>query len=249
MSTLLSVNLNKIALLRNSRGRDFPNLLDFAKRTLELGVKGLTVHPRPDERHIRRQDVKDLATLVKDYPQVELNVEGSPSPAFIDLIHETKPTQVTLVPDTEQQLTSDHGWNLKDNLEPLIVACRQLRKSAGRVAVFVDPGAEVARLGGVCDRIELYTEHYAQGYEAGNDPLLIIQLYQKTAAQAIHAGLKVNAGHDLDLQNLAQFLKINHIDEVSIGHALTVEALAMGWEAVINKYLKICNQAQRPLKL
>ena len=250
-NTVLSVNLNKIALLRNSRGRDFPSVTGFAQKTIDLGVKGITIHPRPDERHIRRQDARDLAKLIAEYDDVELNIEGFPDAEFIKLIEETKPHQVTLVPDGLHQITSDHGWDLVNNLNELKAACDALRPHAGRVAVFVDPGADLSQLLGICDRVELYTEAYAQAYDKAveaNDldgDLLkdALKPYAKTAAQAQELGLKVNAGHDLDLQNLGRFLTIPGIEEVSIGHALTVEALHFGWSNVVHQYLGICSQS------
>lgn len=251
-TTVLSVNLNKIALLRNSRGRDFPSVISFAQKTIDLGVKGITVHPRPDERHIRRQDARDLAALISQYDDVELNIEGFPDAAFIQLIEQTKPHQVTLVPDGLHQITSDHGWDLVAHLDELKAACDALRPHAGRIAVFVDPGADLSNLPGICDRVELYTEAYAQAYDRAataqdfdhNTALAdALKPYAQTAAQAQALGLQVNAGHDLDLQNLGRFLNIPGIAEVSIGHALTVEALHFGWSNVVHQYLAICSQS------
>ena len=240
--TVLSVNLNKIALLRNSRGRNYPSVVDFARKTIELGVKGITIHPRPDERHIRQQDARDLAILLTEYKDVELNVEGFPTESFIALVQETRPHQVTLVPDGESQLTSDHGWNLTDHLDELTQACDQLRLSAGRLAVFVDPGVDLTAVKGVCNRVELYTEAYAVAYASGDDAQIqsSLALYRRSVEQAQMLGLGVNAGHDLDLHNLARFLEIPQILEVSIGHALTVEALENSWSDVIGRYLSLC---------
>ena len=249
--TVLSINVNKIALLRNSRGRDFPNVVNFVEQALQLGVKGITVHPRPDERHITRQDVFDISDHLTAYSDVEFNIEGYPSEQFLDLVCSVKPAQATLVPDAPGQLTSDHGWDLVNNLDDLKAACDALRPHAGRIAVFVDPGADLSNLPGICDRVELYTEAYAQAYDKAveaNDldgDLLkdALKPYAKTAAQAQELGLNVNAGHDLDLQNLGRFLTIPGIEEVSIGHALTVEALHFGWSNVVHQYLGICSQS------
>jgi len=245
--TVLSVNLNKIALLRNSRGRDFPSVLAFAKQTIESGVKGITIHPRPDERHIRRQDARDLAALVAQYESVELNIEGYPDETFIELIAATQPHQVTLVPDGLHQITSDHGWNLEKDLDALKEACARLTPYAGRIAVFVDPSADLSELAGLCQRVELYTEAYARACASDTEQEAnisrILSTYEATAVQAQSLGLGVNAGHDLDLNNLARFLQIPGILEVSIGHSLTVEALQHGWNNVIQRYLLICSQA------
>lgn len=240
--TVLSVNLNKIALLRNSRGRNFPSVIQFAKRSIQQGVRGITIHPRPDERHIRRQDARDLAVLLREYPEVELNIEGYPSDEFIDLVNETTPDQVTLVPDTVEQITSDHGWDLTHNFDALEQAAASLRDAAGRIAVFVDPGAQLHNLPGVCDRVELYTQAYAEAFASQNQEELatVLQLYASSIAQAQQSGLGINAGHDLDLKNLPTFLALGGIQEVSIGHALTVEALEFGWDQVLHQYLQIC---------
>lgn len=249
MSTVLSVNLNKIALLRNSRGRDFPSVVEFAKKTINLGVKGLTIHPRPDERHIRRQDARDLAKLVAK-SEVELNIEGFPNDHFMTLIQETQPDQVTLVPDGERQITSDHGWDLHNDLTLVKKSCELLRPHAGRIAVFVDPGEDVSALSSVCDRVELYTESYAHAYGQWRQGLLsesalekVLSKYKATAQQATSLGIGVNAGHDLDLENLERFLTITDVLEVSIGHALTVESLHFGWATVIQRYRALCENA------
>lgn len=241
--TVLSVNLNKLALLRNSRGRNYPDLLDFTRRFIALGVHGITIHPRPDERHIKRKDVYELAALLWDYPRVEFNIEGYPSEHFMQLIMDAKPAQCTLVPDADNQLTSDHGWNCQQQekfLQPIIARIKDI---GVRVALFLDPDVEqvehAARLG--TDRIELYTEHYAQAFHTQARDSVLSQ-YRIAALRAQELGVGVNAGHDLDLLNLPGFLTIPGIKEVSIGHALTVECIEQGMNNVIPQYLKICAQ-------
>lgn len=239
--TALSVNLNKLALLRNSRGHNYPDLGFYARRFIELGAHGLTIHPRPDERHIKQQDARDLALLLKDFPAIEFNIEGYPSEAFLQLVEECRPTQCTLVPDTETQLTSDHGWDFTrqlDMLRPLIV---RLKKSAIRVAVFLDPDPEQISLAGQsgADRIELYTEAYCRQHDTDSSAEVLTR-YREAAVQAQALGLGVNAGHDLNLKNLPDFLSIPDILEVSIGHALTIECIDQGIEKVVAQYLRIC---------
>ena len=244
----LSVNLNKIALLRNARGATArPELLDFARLAMEAGASGLTVHPRPDQRHIRVDDVPRLATWLRDtYPGAEFNIEGNPLaaprnsgyPGLEALVEAARPAQVTLVPDSDGQLTSDHGWALTDDdlttLEPLVARFKAL---GARVSLFMDPNphaiARVPETG--ADRIELYTESYAQLYP--QDPKEAIAPYVAAADKAHEVGLGLNAGHDLSLQNIAFFhQQIPNLLEVSIGHALICEALYMGLENVINQY-------------
>jgi len=241
--TALSVNLNKLALLRNSRGRNFPDLLSFAERFISLGVQGITIHPRPDERHIKRQDAYALAGFLSAYPEVEYNIEGNPSPQFMQLIRDTRPAQCTLVPDADNQLTSDHGWDCigqADILRPLI---RGIKDQGIRCAIFLDPDPEQAKAAAElgADRIELYTEGYAEAFHTPDKSRVLAQ-YRETAAIARSCGLGVNAGHDLDLQNLAEFLTIPDILEVSIGHALMVECLELGMTTVVTHYLGICSK-------
>ena len=238
--TVLSVNVNKIALLRNSRGRNYPDLLLFIRKILALGVKGITVHPRQDERHVTRQDVIEITELLKEYPGVEFNIEGYPSPEFLALIDRVRPAQGTLVPDAPDQLTSDHGWDVANTADILTPVLATLRASGVRSSLFLDPDPtlveQVVAVG--ADRIELYTEAYASAYGTQRQEA-VWQAYQATAmkAQALHLG--VNAGHDLDLHNLQRFLQIEGIAEVSIGHALVVESLEQGLESVIRQYLAI----------
>ncbi len=237
--TCLSVNINKIALLRNARGRDFPSVLDFAKKCLDLGAHGITLHPRPDQRHARYSDVFDLKQLC-DARGVELNVEGYPCDEFLEVVYEARPAQCTLVPDEPGQITSDHGWSVAQNRALLEKVISELSGRGIRVSLFIDHGSE--ELGLVkelnADRIELYTEPYAEAYGSQDEPE-IIESFSRTAQEAQQLGLGVNAGHDLNLDNLANFLAIPDILEVSIGHALTVECIDLGLKAVIEGYLKI----------
>lgn len=240
--TQLSVNLNKIALLRNSRGRDFPNVLDFAKKFMALGVKGITVHPRQDERHITRQDTYDLAKLLPYGGAVEFNIEGYPSEDFLQLVEKARPAQCTLVPDAPDQLTSDHGWDVRQRGAELKQICDRLQAQGIRVSIFLDPSLEqveyVPATGAA--RIELYTEGYAAAY--GTEQFeTVLKAYAEAAKRAQALGIAVNAGHDLDLKNLPRFLQIPGIEEVSIGHALMVECIEQGMDRVIAQYLKICS--------
>ncbi|MXZ80481.1 MAG: pyridoxine 5'-phosphate synthase [Gammaproteobacteria bacterium] len=241
--TRLSVNLNKIALLRNSRGRDYPSVAEFARRFIDLGVDGITVHPRQDERHTRRRDVYDLARVCESFANVEFNIEGYPSEDFLAMVGEVGPDQCTLVPDAVDQITSDHGWDVEASKAVLVPVLERLRNDGVRSSLFVDPVpgqvSAAARIG--ADRIELYTESYAVGYH-GPDRAGALAAYRKAADAAHAAGIGVNAGHDLDLDNLAEFLGIGGILEVSIGHALTVECIEHGMENVIRRYLRICHE-------
>ena len=239
--TCLSINVNKIALLRNSRGRDFPNVVDFAGRFCDLGVHGITVHPRQDERHIKAKDAYDLARFLSNKPNVEFNIEGYPSERFLTMIKETKPDQCTLVPDDANQLTSDHGWDLTVHRQRLTEIVTQIKSFGVRTAAFLDPDIQqvelVAETG--VDRIELYTESYASAFASGKYELVWEQ-YRNAALRAQQLGIGVNAGHDLDLNNLSNFLKITDILEVSIGHALIVECIELGMSTAIKQYLAIC---------
>ena len=240
--TDLSVNLNKIALLRNSRGRNYPSVTDFARRFIKLGVQGLTIHPRPDERHIKRQDAYDLAGLLRDYNGVELNIEGYPNDEFLRLIEETRPDQCTLVPDAENQLTSDHGWNFHEQGDFVQQVVNQINNWDVRSAVFLDPDPEQVRLAAASGshRIELYTESFAEAWDTDSSAQTL-ERYRETALLAQELGLGVNAGHDLDIHNLADFLTIPNILEVSIGHALTIECIEQGIEQAVSRYLEICH--------
>ena len=232
--TKLSVNINKIATLRNSRGGDVPNVVQFAKDAQRFGAEGITVHPRPDERHIRYQDVYDLKPEV----YTEYNIEGNPIKKFIELVLDIKPTQVTLVPDAEDAITSNAGWNTIKHKDFLIDVIKEFQQNDIRTSIFVDPvqaQIEGAKETGT-DRIELYTEAYAHQFSIGDKSA--IKPYKNCAELANSLGLGVNAGHDLSLENI-QFFKENIPDllEVSIGHALIAESLYMGAENVIQMYL------------
>lgn len=234
MTARLSVNLNKIATLRNSRGGNNPDLLGVAEDVERFGAQGITVHPRPDERHIRYADVRALAELVT----TELNIEGNPrEKKFVDLVMEVRPKQVTLVPDAEGQLTSDHGWDTVRHRDFLSSLTKSFQSAGIRVSVFVDPIEAMidgAKATGV-DRVELYTEAYAREYTSG--PKRAIAPYVKAAKRAAKVGVGLNAGHDLDLNNLAFFAKnIPGLLEVSIGHALICDALYLGLRTTIRRY-------------
>ena len=232
--TRLSVNINKIATLRNSRGGDTPNLLDVAKDCERYGADGITVHPRPDERHIRYADVYALKKIVT----TEFNIEGNPLEAsFIDLVMSVKPEQVTLVPDALGQLTSNHGWDTIQHQALLIKIIRPFREAGIRVSIFVDPVLEMveAAVSTGADRVELYTEPYAANFD--KNPVDAVANYRKAAFRAHQLGLGVNAGHDLSLENLAYFkANVTPLDEVSIGHALICDALYYGLENTIQLY-------------
>ncbi len=237
--THLSVNLNKIGLLRNSRGRNYPNLINMAERTLNLGAFGITIHPRPDQRHATYQDAYDLKALLKHFPNAELNIEGFPDAQFLDVVLEVEPDQCTLVPDDPNQLTSDHGWNVARDQDALRPVIAKLKAKGIRVVLFMDPDAENMALAKEvgADRVELYTEAYANAYgKEGFDTVL--ESYQNAAQAALDAGLEVNAGHDLDLENIQALCEQGRIIEVSIGHALTAEALDLGWDHVVKAYLE-----------
>ncbi|GAL67701.1 pyridoxine 5'-phosphate synthase [Jejuia pallidilutea] len=233
--TKLSVNINKIATLRNSRGGDVPNVVDFAKDVQRFGAEGVTIHPRPDERHIRYQDARDLKPVV----YTEFNIEGNPVKSFMDLVLEVKPTQVTLVPDAEDAITSNAGWDTIKHKDFLIEVISEFQKNGIRTSIFVDPvlkQIEGAKATGT-DRIELYTEGFAHQYGLGNKEG--IKPYTESAVLANELGLGINAGHDLSLDNI-QFFKENipNLLEVSIGHALIAESLYLGVENVIQMYLQ-----------
>lgn len=242
--TILSVNVNKIALLRNSRGRNFPDVLYFVRRLIGLGVKGITVHPRQDERHVTRQDVVDITALLREFPGVEFNIEGYPSPEFMALIARVKPAQCTLVPDAPDQLTSDHGWDVRPNAVLLRTVLAELRALGVRSSLFLDPAVEAVEqvLQVAPDRIELYTEAYARAFDTAEESA-VFESYRAAAQRANELGIGLNAGHDLDLHNLARFLRIPGILEVSIGHALVVESLEQGIDNVVRQYLAITNAA------
>ena len=233
--TKLSVNINKVATIRNARGGNNPNVKQVAIDCELFGAEGITVHPRPDERHIRYQDVRDIKPIIA----TELNIEGNPIPSFIDLVMEVKPTQVTMVPDAESQLTSNHGWNTKEHLSFLTEVTAKLKTQGIRTSIFVDADEEMVEYAykAGADRVELYTEPYASGYDTNREEA--IKPFVAAAIKARQLGLGLNAGHDLSLQNLSYYhTLIPWTNEVSIGHALICDALYMGLHETIRQYLK-----------
>ena len=233
--TKLSVNINKIAVIRNSRGGNMPDVLLAATNIERFGGEGITVHPRPDGRHIRYDDVRNLKGLVT----TELNIEGNPIDSFTDLVMEVVPAQVTLVPDAANAITSNAGWDTVANREFLIEKVKQFKSKGIRVSIFVDPVVEMVRGAAECgaDRIELYTEAYARDYATNREEA--IAPYITAAAEAHKLGLGINAGHDLNLDNLHYFVEqIPYVDEVSIGHALISDALYFGLENTVQLYLR-----------
>ncbi len=238
--TQLSVNVNKVALLRNTRTIGIPSVTRAAQICIDAGAYGITVHPRPDERHIRRTDVYELAEMVT----VEFNIEGNPFEAgYMEIVREVKPTQCTLVPDSPEAFTSDHGWDLAKDGERLGPIIQELVDLGSRVSLFMDPDLDqIERAPGVgTDRIELYTEPYATAFREG-DVEAAFQQYARAAEKAQEVGLGINAGHDLNLQNLSKFCSISGVLEVSIGHALIAEALEMGLAQTVKAYLKVLAQ-------
>lgn len=251
--TKLSVNVNKIATLRNSRGGDMPSVTGIAQDILHFGAHGITVHPRPDGRHIRRQDVYDLKRMIDTYNKerspfhVEFNVEGYPSADFLSMIHEIQPDQVTLVPDAPDVITSNQGWQLSQNIGTLTDIVGNFKQWQIRSSLFVDAFTfdeqELSALNQIQpDRIELYTEAYAKAYQQGNGEESVAT-YQQVAQKVRALGIGLNAGHDLNLENLSYLLsKIPEITEVSIGHALICESLYLGLDETIQRYLAIVSK-------
>jgi pyridoxine 5-phosphate synthase len=236
----LSVNLNKIALLRNSRRTGVPDVLEFARLTYEAGADGITVHPRPDERHIRGSDVPALAELMKDWrPACEFNIEGYPDERYFAICEAIRPEQCTLVPDGPGVLTSEEGWKLGNEDTPLVNASvARLKRLGARVILFIDPDVDVIdRVPGTgADGVEIYTGSYADEFRTG-DKAAMLDACAKTAARAAERGLMVNAGHDLNLENLPALVKaLPNLAEASIGHELTADALKMGWSAAVKAY-------------
>jgi len=232
--TRLSVNINKIATIRNARGGNLPDVCKAAVNCERFGAEGITVHPRPDERHIRYSDVRQIRPLIT----TEFNIEGNPIPSFIDLVEEVVPDQVTLVPDAHDAITSNAGWDTWKNREFLTDVCARFKSKGIRVSIFIDPDPYMAEGAALCgaDRVELYTADYAAEYPL--DPEIAIARYIEAARAARAAGLGLNAGHDLSLENLAYFVgQIPWTEEVSIGHALISDALYMGLEQTIQAYL------------
>jgi len=233
--TKLSVNINKLATLRNSRGGNVPNLITSTKDIESFGAEGITIHPRPDERHIRYQDARDLKKVVT----TEYNIEGNPIPKFIDLVLEVKPTQVTLVPDAENAITSNAGWDTLKHRDFLVDVIKTFKENGIRTSIFVDPDVEMVKGAAETgtDRVELYTESFAHEFAKGNGESGIVPFIE-AAKMAHKVGLGLNAGHDLSLDNIKFFKEhIPHLLEVSIGHALICESLYLGLENVVNMYL------------
>lgn len=243
--TALSVNLNKVALVRNTRHLGIPSLVRAAEICLRAGASGITVHPRPDQRHIRTGDVEELSNVLAAWPDREYNIEGNPFQNLMGFVRALRPQQCTLVPDGEGQFTSDHGWNLAQDgarLRPLIAEARAL---GVRVSLFMDPEPEAMALAREvgADRVELYTEPYAQAW-GSPEQAYQTERYARAAQAALDAGLGVNAGHDLNRANLAWFLKsVPQVSEVSIGHALIADALELGYSATIAEYLRCIDEA------
>lgn len=232
--TRLSVNINKIATIRNARGGNMPNVAKAAVDCERFGAEGITVHPRPDERHIRYSDVHQIRPLIT----TEFNIEGNPIPSFIDLVLEVVPDQVTLVPDAEDAITSNAGWDAIKHKDFLTEICSEFKKKGIRTSIFIDPKPEMAEAAALCgcDRVEMYTESYASLYS--KDRETAIKPFISTAEAARNCGLGLNAGHDLNLENLEYFIRnIPWTDEVSIGHAIICDALYMGLEQTIQAYL------------
>jgi len=245
--TRLSVNLNKVALLRNTRALGIPSVVHAATIALDAGAHGITVHPRPDGRHIRADDVYDLAKLLKDREGIEFNIEGNPFHTMLELVRVVRPHQCTLVPDEESAFTSDHGWDLERNAERLRPVIAEIKSLGARVSLFMDPSGEMmgaARNIGA-DRIELYTEPYARAFGTGEEKQVLAR-YSNAARAAQQAGLGVNAGHDLNRANLPRFLEtVQCVLEVSIGHALIADALEFGLAQTVRDYLAAIGRGAR----
>lgn len=248
-TTALSVNVNKVALVRNTRHLGIPSVARAARLCLEAGAQGITVHPRPDGRHIRADDVHELAALLKAWPGREFNIEGNPTQNLMDFIREVRPQQATFVPDSEDQFTSDHGWSFPQDAERLAPLAAECRRLGVRVSLFMDAVPEqmaAARAAGA-DRVELYTEPYAAAWGTPGQEAQLRQ-YAAAAQAALDAGLGVNAGHDLNRENLAAFVaRVPGLLEVSIGHAFVADALELGYAATVRAYQQCIDQgmAQR----
>lgn len=243
--TALSINLNRVALLRNSRDVGIPNLMRAATIVLDAGAHGITVHPRPDERHIRAQDVRDLAALLRERPGAEFNVEGNPLHNLMGLLRELAaagmpPQQATFVPDAVGQATSDHGWSLPGDVERLIPLVAEAKSLGSRVSLFVDANADTMRFArdAGADRVELYTESYARAWGTPQRDA-VLDRFVRAGEAALAAGLQVNAGHDLNRDNLGDFLlAVPRVQEVSIGHAVIADAIELGLAETVREYLR-----------
>jgi len=246
--TALSVNVNRVALLRNTRPLDMPNVLHIATLALQAGADGITVHPRPDERHIRAQDVHDLHALLAGWPMAEFNIEGNPFHNLMPLVRALRPQQCTLVPDSAEQATSDHGWDLRADAQRLRPLIAEMRALGVRVSLFMDPLPEAMPLARElgADRVELYTESYARAHGSARQAETI-GVYAQAASAALAAGLGVNAGHDLNRLNLGDFLRaVPGVLEVSIGHALIADAVELGIAETVRDYQRCIRLAQAP---
>ncbi|MFM2054060.1 MAG: hypothetical protein RL456_2097 [Pseudomonadota bacterium] len=243
--TALSVNLNKVALLRNTRHLGIPGVTRAARIVIEAGAQGITVHPRPDERHIRAHDVADLAALLREHPQVEYNIEGNPFHNLMDVIRQVRPHQATFVPDSVGQFTSDHGWTFPDDLGRLAPVIAETKALGVRVSLFMDPAPAMMRAAreAGADRVELYTEAYASAWGTPRQAEVLAR-YRAAAEAALAAGLGVNAGHDLNRDNLTDFLReVPGVQEVSIGHALIADALELGYAETVRDYQRAIQRA------
>lgn len=246
MTVRLSINVNKVALVRNTRHLGIPSVTRAARLCLQAGAQGITVHPRPDGRHIRAHDVVELAALMRGWPQAEFNIEGNPTHNLMEHVRQQRPTQATFVPDSTEQFTSDHGWRFPDDaqrLAPLVAECRAL---GVRVSLFMDAeSAQMAAARAVgADRVELYTEPYAAAWAEPRQREQQLVRYAAAAQAALDAGLGVNAGHDLNLDNLALFaVRVPGLQEVSIGHAFVADALELGYAAATQAYLRCLTAA------
>jgi len=238
--TNLSVNVNKVALLRNTRNNGIPSVLHAAEQCVAAGAHGITLHPRPDRRHIRPSDVYEIADMLKRFPAIEFNIEGNPYPEFLEIVRAVRPAQCTLVPDDPSAFTSDHGWNLHADENRLRPILQEIRALGSRISLFMDAESDEWQLAKSigADRVELYTEPYAEAWGRENFDSVLAQ-FSAAAAAAQSAGLGVNAGHDLNLANLGAFCRIPGILEVSIGHALIADALDLGLANAVRAYLRI----------
>ena len=245
LRTALSVNVNKIALLRNTRHLGIPDVVKLSLQALLAGAQGITVHPRPDGRHIRSQDAHALAALMRDWPEAEYNIEGNPFHNLMELARELRPHQLTFVPDSEDQLTSDHGWRFPDDLTRLQPLVAEARALGMRVSLFMDPEPGMMAAARACgaDRVELYTESYASAHGTPAQAEVLAR-FAEAARAALAAGLGINAGHDLNRGNLTDFLRaVPGVQEVSIGHALIADALELGLTETVRAYQRCIQQA------
>ena len=248
--TALSVNLNKVALIRNTRSNGIPSVLHAARIALEAGADGITVHPRPDGRHVRAFDVAELAALMRHWPAAEFNVEGNPSHGLLDYVEQVRPQQCTFVPDESGAFTSDHGWNLPAQIEQLRPMIEQAKSLGVRVSLFMDPLPEAMQHAAVAgaDRVELYTEPYAKAFGT-SDQAEVLARYAASAEAALRVGVGINAGHDLNRDNLGVFLSaVPGVSEVSIGHALIADAIEFGLGPTVRLYQAEIRKAQVGLR-